>query len=108
MLNGNVDACYFPIELTSVSSVENSPLSDADRVEIIYTDADGVEWRSSAGIQPLQAEVSIDQIVSYGLSPLGQPSYLVDLSVNAYLFDAVTGNSKYFTTERLSVALSHP
>ena len=108
MLNGNVDACYFPIELTSVSSVENSPLSDADRVEIIYTDADGVEWRSSAGIQPLQSEVSIDQIVSYGLSPLGQPSYLVDLSVNAYLFDAVTGNSKYFTTERLSVALSHP
>ena len=107
MLNGNVDACYFPIELTSVSSVETSPLSDADRVEIVYTDGDGVEWRSSAGIQPLQANLSIDQISAYGVSPSGQPSYLVELSVNAYLFDAVTGNSKYFTTEHLSVALSH-
>jgi len=106
--NGNVDGCYFPIELTSVSSQETSPFSDADRVEIVYTDADGVEWRSSAGIQPLQAKVIIDQISTYGLSPSGQPSYLVDMSVNAYLFDAVTGNSKYFTTGHLSVALSHP
>ncbi len=108
MLNGNIDACYFPISLTSESSVNTSTLIDADRVEISYRDADGVEWRSSAGVQPLQSNVTIDQINTYGLSPLGQPSYLVDMSVNAYLFDAVTGDSKYFATKRLSVALSHP
>lgn len=108
MLNGQVDGCYFPISLSSESADHTTPIMDADRVEVVYTDADGVEWRSSAGIQPLQANVRIDQISSYGLSPQGQPSYLVDLSVNAYLFDAVTGNSKYFSTKRLSVALSHP
>ena len=108
MLNGNIDACYFPISLTSESSVNTSALTDADRIEIVYKDADGVTWRSSAGVQPLQAKVTIDQVSANGLSPLGQLSYLVDMSVNAYLFDAATGNSKYFATERLSVALSYP
>lgn len=106
--NGFVDACYFPISLSSEPSSQTSPIADADRVEIIYKDADGVEWRSSSDIQPLQAKMTIDQISGYGLSPLSQPSYLVDLSVNAYLFDAAGGKAKYFTTDQLTVALSHP
>jgi len=106
--NGNVDPCYFPVSLTSVPSENTSILADADRVEILYTDADGVVWRSSAGVQPFQSKVIIEEIGNYGLSPSSQPAYVVGLSVNAYLFDAVTGNSKYFTTEHLNVALSHP
>jgi hypothetical protein len=103
-----IDPCYFPISLTS-SIVDNTLASHfADRVEITYTDDAGIEWRSRGGIQPENSLVIIDAVSGYGLSPLGQETSLVDGRIKALLFNAQTGESKWFETTRLSIALSHP
>ena len=103
-----VDACYFPITLTSRPVQNTSPSVVADRIEIGYRDEAGVLWSSSLGPQPVNSKVLIDQVSAYGLSPDNKQAYLVEVSVTAQLFNEITGESKLFQTQRLSLALSHP
>lgn len=106
--HGAVDACYFPITMTSTPIQSNSPSVVADRVEIIYRDEAGVLWSSSLGPQPENSKVFIDQVSAYGPSPDNQQAYLVEATVTASLFNEITGESKLFKTQRLSLSLSHP
>jgi hypothetical protein len=106
--NGNVDACYFPIVLSSIPINSSSEAINAGRVEIIYRDANGVEWKSTGGIQPGDAQFTIEQISNYGPSHLAMTAYIVELQVNAELINKATGDSRSFKTERLTVALGHP
>jgi hypothetical protein len=106
--NGIVDACYFPVTLRSIPVENTLPELFADRVVIAHLDEHGVFWRSSAGIQPSESKLIINQIRTYELSPFGQPAYVVDLTVQAHLYNELTGESKMFKTNRLSIALSHP
>ena len=105
--NGVVDACYFPILLSS-TPVPHGTSSHADRVEIVYVDELGQEWRSDLKAQPEESGLFIDTVTSYGLSPQQQPAYIVEGSVSALLVNAITGESKLFTSSQLSLALSHP
>ena len=66
-----------------------------------------MEWRSTAGIQPSDAKVTIDQVSGYGLSPVGQETSSVEVSVKAILVNTITGEEKLFETSRLTIALSH-
>ena len=105
--NGVVDACYFPILLSS-TPVPHGTSSHADRVGIVYVDELGQEWRSDLKAQPEESGLFIDTVTSYGLSPQQQPAYIVEGSVSALLVNAITGESKLFTSSQLSLALSHP
>lgn len=105
--NGVVDACYFPILLSS-TPVPHGTSSHADRVGIVYVDEQGQEWRSDLKAQPEESGLYIDAVTSYGLSPQQQPAYLVEGSVKALLFNTSTGESRLFTSSQLSLALSHP
>jgi hypothetical protein len=105
--NGIVDACFFPITITS-QQVDNTLSSNyADHMDITYIDDQGVEWKSTAGIQPAEASVTIDQVTSYRLSPAGQETSAVEVSVKAILFNNNTGEERWFETSRLTIALSH-
>jgi hypothetical protein len=106
--NGNVDGCYFPISLMSTSIDQSSPESFANRVEIIYKDQNGAEWRSSAGIQPDESSVMIEGVKSYELSPSQQPAFVVDLGAVLFLFHSETGEARRFEANQISLALSHP
>ena len=98
----------FPITLLS-TPIENSSTSIvANRVEISYRDQDGVLWGSSLGVQPGNSKIYIDQVSTYGLSPDNQQAFLVDLAITAQLFNEVTGKSRLFQTQKLSIPLSHP
>ncbi len=103
-----VDACYFPITLLSSPIENNSSSIVANRAEISYRDQDGVLWSSSLGVQPGNSKIFIDQVSTYGLSPDNQQTFLVDLSITAQLFNEITGKSRLFQTQRLSIPLSHP
>jgi hypothetical protein len=106
--NGKVDACYFPIELSSIPINNSSGEINAGRVEIIYMDANGVEWKSTGGVQPGEALFTIEQISNYGASHLAMTTYIVELQVHAVLFSNASGESRSFETERLTVSLGHP
>lgn len=105
--NDMVDACYFPIELSSELVVNGSIASRQNRVEIAYTDEDGVIWTTKDGIQKPDSKVVIEQVSYYGPSPSGQASFMVELTVDALLYDASSGLAKEFKSERLTLALSH-
>lgn len=104
---GNVDACYFPIELSSTPSIDMSPEFAAGKVEIIYTDQAGEVWRSTAGVQT-NATFFISDISYYGLSPDDQPAYKTTLSVVAQLFNELTGESRQLVIQQAVIALAHP
>jgi hypothetical protein len=102
-----VDACYFPIQLSS-SQVENHSASVyANRMDISYTDEQGVVWRSTSGVQPSDANVIIESVSDYGISPFNQASSLVELTAKVMLFNEDTGEGKLFETTQLTIALSH-
>jgi len=104
--NGNVDACYFPINLSSTQVNNTSPELFADKVEIIYRDENGEEWRSTAGVQE-NASMIINSVEYFGVSPAGQPAYKTHLSFGVRLFNTVTGEEKYFASQDAVIALSH-
>lgn len=105
--NGVVDACYFPIELNSTPVPHNTDIK-ANRVGIVYQDEHGDLWRSDGGVQSDQAGLIIDSVTSYGYAPDQKSAYLVEARVHATLYNVTTGESRFFTTSRLSLALSHP
>jgi len=105
--NGIVDACYFPIDLISTPVPYVSSSFAADKVEIIYTDQDGVEWSNTSGIQPVNSNLSIGDVQYFGLSPLNEPAYKVALNLSVQLFNAITGESKLLITQGSTIALSY-
>jgi hypothetical protein len=102
-----VDACYFPIELSSTPLENHSSSVFADRVAISYTDEQGVVWRSTSGVQPDDAKVTIESVSDYGLSPSNQSSSLVEVTAKVMLFNENTGEGRLFQTTQLSISLSH-
>ena len=106
--NGIVDACYFPIQLESHPKLDNASSLFENRVEIQYTDESGVLWSSSGVVQPAEAQFIINDKSEYGLSPSNEASYLVEMTADVVLFNQITGESKVFKANRLSLALSHP
>jgi len=101
-----IDACYFPISLVSTPVENTSPSLLSDRVEIIYTDENGIEWNSTAGIQPNSSFLNIGSVEYFGLSPLQQPAYKTALSLSVELFNAA-GDSKLFEGQDVVMALGH-
>ncbi len=106
--NLTVDACYFPISLTSIPILNASPEIFENKVEVTYIDEVGDVWSSTGGAQPQEAKMTIDEKTFYGPSPLMQPSYLVELTAHIWLYNETTGEAKLFNSERLSLSLSHP
>jgi len=104
--DGIIDACYFPISLISIPVPYVSSSFAADKVEIIYTDQNGVEWSSTSGIQPVNSNLSIGDVHYFGLSPLNEPAYKVVLNLSVRLFNAA-GDSKLLESQEMSIALSH-
>lgn len=104
--NGFVDPCYFPIDVTSVPLITTAPELFADKVEIIYRDANGEIWSSSAGIQD-QASMNIASVSYFDLSPLDEPAYKVDLTFSVTLFNEETGEGRLFVSGGSSIPLSH-
>lgn len=104
---GNVDACYFPINLISTPVFNSTPELFADKVEIIYRDENGTEWRSTSGVQDSNAFMSITGVEYFGLSPLDQSAYKVNLNFGVKLFNVDTGEEKYFASQEAVIALSH-
>lgn len=105
--NGVVDACYFPIMLSSAAIPHGSD-SRTDRVGIVYQDENGDIWTSDGGPQSDEAGLIIDTVTPYGYAPDQKPAYLIEARVQATLYNFNTGASRFFTTSRLSLALSHP
>jgi hypothetical protein len=105
--NGIVDACYFPIFLNSTLISIVSPAFTADKVEVIYTDENGLRWSSTSGIQSSDSFISITDVQYYDVSPMNQPAYKTDLSLKVDLFNEMTGESKVLSAQDASIALSH-
>jgi hypothetical protein len=105
--NAAVDACYFPIELSSHPNLDSSGELFQNRAEIQYIDEARDVWSSSGGVQPEQSQLTIDKVGYYGVSPQEQPTFLVEMTATILLFNLKTGESKLFKTDRLSLALSH-
>lgn len=105
--NPAVDACYFPIELTSNPHINENPEAFENRLVIIYVDEAGHTWSSLGKAQPQTSELTIDAIHYYGPSPASEVAYVVDVTADVLLTNEVTGESRTFRTERLSLALSH-
>ncbi len=101
-----VDACYFPISLVSVPVTNTSSSVTSGKVEIIYTDDNGVEWSSTSGMQPSTSAMFISDVQFFGTSPMNQPSYKTQLNTSVTLFNAA-GESKVLEIEDASIALSH-
>ncbi|HZV69449.1 MAG TPA: hypothetical protein VFG10_07895 [Saprospiraceae bacterium] len=104
--DSTIDACYFPISLVSTPVENTSPSLLSDRAEIIYTDENGMEWSSTAGIQPDSSYLNIGSVEYFGLSPLQQPAYKTALSLSVKLFNAA-GDSKLFEGQDVVLALGH-
>lgn len=106
--NGVVNACYFPISLISQPVTSTAPSFTADKVEIVYIDENNVEWKSTGGVQSLNASMIITDVVYYGLSPFeAQPAYKVSFSMQVDLFNAL-GEVKTLLTQNAAIPLSHP
>lgn len=101
-----IDACYFPISLVSTPVPDFSPLNLNDKVEIIYTDENGIEWSSTSGIQPVSSFLNIGNVEYFGLSPANQPSYKTGLNLSVRLFNSA-GDSKSLEARDMTIALSH-
>ncbi len=106
--NSSVDACYFPISLTSTPTLDASLGNFENRVAIQYIDDVGEVWSSSAGIQPDQSQWIIQDKIYYGISPFGEDAYQVDMTANLLLFNENTGEQKVFNVQQMILALSHP
>lgn len=104
--NGIVDACYFPISLVSTPVPNSFTGVNSGRVEINYTDENGVEWSSTSGVQPSESNMLINDVQYFEMSPLNQPAYKTELNMTVTLFNA-TGQSKVLQTQDASIALSH-
>ena len=105
--NQAVDACYFPIELSSIPQVNENPEAYENRVVVTYVDSNGDTWSSLGKAQPQTSEMTIDAINYFGPSPGNEMAYVVDVTANVLLTNEVTGESRTFRTEHLSLALSH-
>jgi hypothetical protein len=105
--NGIVDACYFPIFLNSTLISNGSNAFTADKVEIIYTDENGIKWSSTSGIQSSNSFISISDVQYYDVSPMNQPAFKTELSLLVDLFNEMTGESKVLEGQEVSIALSH-
>ncbi|MBK9984013.1 MAG: hypothetical protein IPP15_16865 [Saprospiraceae bacterium] len=101
-----VDACYFPISLVSTPVPNYSSLNLNDRVEIIYTDENGIEWSSTSGIQPFTSYMNIGKVEYFGLSPANQPAYKTSLQLAVTLFNSA-GEGKLLEAQDMTIALSH-
>ncbi|MGB3080653.1 MAG: hypothetical protein WBB31_16345, partial [Saprospiraceae bacterium] len=101
-----VDACYFPISLVSTPVPNYSSLNLNDRVEIIYTDENGIEWSSTSGIQPVTSYMNIGKVEYFGLSPANQPAYKTSLQLAVTLFNSA-GEGKLLEAQDMTIALSH-
>lgn len=108
IVNGVVDACYFPITMESVPFTNGSSALAAGDLEVIHMDESGAEWRSTAGIQPVTSMATINQVDYYDLSPEGQPAYKVTLSIKVNLTNKETGETKLFDAQQITLPLSHP
>ena len=106
--NGVVDACYFPVSLTSIPLTFPAELVLPDKVEVVYTDTQGDLWRSSSGMQLPGYQTVIHSVTPYGFAPDGKKAYLLECSMQVLLYNEKNGEAKLFTTEQLSIALSHP
>ena len=104
--DGIVDACYFPITLISTPVENTSPSLLAGRVEIIYTDVNGIEWSSTSGVQPPASFMNIGATEYFALSPENQPAYKASLALSVELFN-LAGESKLFEAQDVVIALSH-
>lgn len=105
--SGNLNACSFPIELSSIPVSNTDPIQFADKVEIIYRDQEGNIWSSAAGPQDNNSALSILSVESIGLSPMGQPTYKTQLQFGVRLFNTITGEAKYFSSQEAVIGLSH-
>ena len=105
--NGIVDACYFPINLNSTLISNASPAFTLDKVEIIYTDENGIKWSSTSGIQSSDSFLTITDVQYYDVSPMNQRAYKTELSLKVDLFNDVTGESKTLESQGATIALSH-
>lgn len=101
-----IDACYFPISLVSTPVPDFSPLYFKDKVEIIYTDENGIEWSTTSGIQPGTSFLNIGNVDFFGLSPANQPAYKTTLNLSVNLFNAA-GDAKLLEAQDMTIALSH-
>jgi len=104
--NGVVDACYFPITLMSESVNNSTPDFTAGKARITYTDENGIEWSSTAGVQSPQSFMNITNVDFFGLSPIGQTAHKVDLSTTVQLFNRSTGESKWLVLQNVTLPLS--
>jgi hypothetical protein len=105
--NGVIDACYFPIEVESIISGSVSPEQLAGGMEIIYIDAEGNEWRSSAAPQPQESFVHIHDVEYFADAPNAEKAYKTSMDVRMRLTNKSTGESKLFEVEELVVPFSY-
>ena len=103
-----IDVCYYPINITSTPFSDLSGDLAAGDVEIIYIDGDGVEWKSTKGVQTSESSMLIHEVGLYGIAPSGLQAYKIDLSVKVLLTNASTGESRWFESNDVVLPLSHP
>ncbi len=106
--NGIVDACYFPISMSSTLIENNAPHWFADKMEIAYIDPQGHVWRTIDGIQEQDASLSITEVIAYEQSLFPNKVYKVSLQAKVRLFNAESGQSRVLEITHLRLPLSHP
>src|SRR5690606_33508242 len=95
ILDGFVDPCFFPIDI-SITPVPASFTSGyAGRVEIRYTDETGAVWLASAADQPDDAFLKIESVEPYGESPAGDPAVKADVNMRMLMRNPMTGEERW-------------
>lgn len=105
--DGFVDACFYPIAIESIPFTNMSLALAAGDMEIVHIDADGQEWRSTAGIQPADMIAVIGERESYEDSPFGEKSVIVTLDVKVQLTNPATGESRVFQANQIKLPFGY-
>lgn len=103
-----IDACYYPINITSTPFTNHSSALASGNVEVVHIDNNGEEWRSTKTEQPSDAFLQILEVIYYDIAPSGLPAYKTSLSIHVLLTNTTTGESQWFTSDNVVLPLSHP
>jgi len=102
-----IDACYYPIHISSMPFTDHSAALAAGDAEIIFRDQDGEEWKSTQLSQPDESTLHITSVEYFDLSPTGLRAYKTRLSIHVLLTNA-SGESRWFDADDVVLPLAHP
>ncbi len=98
-----------PLGLTySVTEVPGTPVYPFGMAELVYTNENGLQYKSNVRFQDSDAHFSVLSASSYNPNHLGDPTKLLTLDISCALFDAGGTSQLQFSTSEFRIGASFP